>query len=118
MGPQISTASAMFRMALGVIFWVIQRPRCATVSGNELCPCSSITRPFVNACCQVAIRIDTPREVARREGNGRQEDNPATCHDTDSHRLLEISSKKESASGRETANAVALYVPRRSMLNR
>src|SRR5258708_21806847 len=45
MGPQISTASAMFSMAPGVIFWVIHRPRCATVSGNELCPYSSITRP-------------------------------------------------------------------------
>src|SRR6266404_2156025 len=47
-GPQISTASAIFMIAPGVIFWLNHRPRCAVVNGNELFPYSFDTRfpPF------------------------------------------------------------------------
>jgi hypothetical protein len=44
---------------------------------------------------------------------GGRKTNPLHVTTTKAIALLEISSKKESASGRETANAAALYAPRK-----
>ena len=51
--------------------------------------------------------------MARRTRNGRQEDNQPPVTTTTAIAVLEISSKPGSASDRETANAVALYAPRK-----
>jgi hypothetical protein len=46
-------------------------------------------------------------------GTGGRKTNPLPVTTTTANALLEISSKQGSASDRETANAVALYAPRK-----